>query len=240
MTLGPFLEALLACDLPPAELAARIKTKLPAVNAAELEDLIGLAPPAKLPAVISTYVNGLVTSAKEELKRSYNRHRNRALRQPSDATTPTTSTTLATGQQNNSPRYIDSPPREISEPKKVLKSISTHELPTDFKLTAADVDFALSQSGWDQRHVDLQFSRFCNHYRSRGERRADWSAMWRNWCTNPLSQPERQLPLLHTVGGTHAETNRRSGRPQDWRPGGLGRLSMQLGAQSDPESDFGT
>jgi hypothetical protein len=28
MTLGPFLEALLACDLPPAELAAEIKTKL--------------------------------------------------------------------------------------------------------------------------------------------------------------------------------------------------------------------
>ena len=109
MTLGPFLEALLACDLPPAELAARIKTKLPAVNAAELEELIELAPPAKLPTVISTYVNGLVKSAKAELKRSYNRHRNRALRQPNNATTRTTSTTLATGQQNNSPRYIDSP-----------------------------------------------------------------------------------------------------------------------------------
>ncbi len=240
MALAPFLDALLACDLPPSELAAKIKAKLPAGDATELEELIAIARPEKLQAVITAYATALAKAEKADAKRKRDREGIAARRASGDIATRVTSATRATSRHRDSPPAYTSPPKEISEPKKVLKSISTYTLPPDFKLTPADIDYALSQPGWDQAHVDLQFSRFCNHYHSRGERRADWSAAWRSWCTNPLSQPQRQLPLLQLVGGTNLENNRRNGHAKDWRPGGLGRLAMQLGAEDSPETDLGT
>jgi hypothetical protein len=68
-----FVDGLLACGLPPTELAAQIKTQLPAANAAKLEHLISIAPAAKLQAVVTAYVNGLVKAEKADAKRKRDR-----------------------------------------------------------------------------------------------------------------------------------------------------------------------
>ena len=89
MTIGPCISALLTLDLAPAELAAEIKAILPAADAANLERLISIAPPAKLQALLTTYAAEIVKAEKAEAKRVYNRDRNRALR-PATRTTSTT------------------------------------------------------------------------------------------------------------------------------------------------------
>jgi hypothetical protein len=97
-----YLDALLACGLAPDELAAQIKAKLAPVHAAQLDDLIRLAPPERLKAVLTTFLKGLEKAekaeAKAEAKRTYNRDRNRVLRGSNNSATGTTSTTRQHGQ----------------------------------------------------------------------------------------------------------------------------------------------
>jgi hypothetical protein len=220
-----FVHGLLACGLPPTELAAQIKAQLPAANAAKLEHLISIAPAAKLQAVVTAYVNGLVKAEKADAKRKRDRENiaakrggggprdMRDSRDIGDSATRKTSATRATRRHRDSPPAYTSPPVEISEPKKVLRSlsISTHPLPADFKLTADDIEFALLKVGWDQQQVDHQFSRFCDHYRASGACKADWHAAWRNWVTNPLSrqQPLPLPPPIHLVESNEHEQHNR-------------------------------
>jgi hypothetical protein len=77
-----YVEALIACDLPPDELAARIKAKLPAAHTGTLDDLIGVAPPAKLPAVIATFLKGLAKVEKADAKRKRDRENVASFAQP--------------------------------------------------------------------------------------------------------------------------------------------------------------
>jgi hypothetical protein len=104
-----FVDALLACDLPATELAAQIKAQLPAANAAKLEHLISIAPAAKLQAVVTAYVNGLVKAEKADAKRKRDRESIAAKRGgggPRDSRDIGDSATRATRRHRDSPQHI--------------------------------------------------------------------------------------------------------------------------------------
>jgi len=54
----------------------------------------------------------------------------------------------------------------------------------DFRLTQADVDYALRQPGWDRGRVQSEFERFCDHAAAKGSVYCNWHAAWRNWTTS--------------------------------------------------------
>jgi hypothetical protein len=229
-----YVEALIACDLPPDELAARIKAKLPAAHTGTLDDLIGVAPPAKLPAVIATFLKGLAKVEKADAKRKRDRENVATKRAASPRRGTATSATRATSATSRhgdpSPAYT-SPP--VSEPKRVLKSISTYPLPTDFKLAPSDIEVAKSE-GWDQQKIDRQFSRFCDHHRASGTRKADWNAMWRLWVTNPLQMEQPSLPLrppLTAIQGSQNEHRPRANQHSSGA-GGLARVAYEFGQRA--------
>src|SRR5260370_883654 len=93
MALAPFLDALLACDLPPSELAAKIKAKLPAGDATELEELIAIARPKKRQAIITAYATALAKAEKADAKRKRDREGIAARRASGDIATRVTSAT---------------------------------------------------------------------------------------------------------------------------------------------------
>ena len=94
------------------------------------------------------------------------------------------------GQSRDS--HSDTPPVDTSPPlsKKDTKeskqtlSMRACQLPPDFKLTEADIAFALSK-GFDQKRVQSEFERFCDHAAAGGRRQVDWHAAWRKWVTSP-------------------------------------------------------
>jgi len=60
-------------------------------------------------------------------------------------------------------------------------------IPVGWSPSPSDVDYAI-QHGWDGRRTAQEAERFANHWRAKGELRADWSASWRNWVTAPWQQ----------------------------------------------------
>jgi hypothetical protein len=204
-----YIDGLMACGLPHDDLVTEIvgiiRRDHPAHTAAT-ESLIARAPPEKLHAVIAAFLKGLAKAEKTELKRKRDRETIAIKRsRHGDTATLATSATLATPRHcDPSPAYT-SPPKEVSEPKKVLKkSISRHTLPVGFNLGPGDIEFACSK-GWDQQRIDSEFARFCDHYRASGARKADWHAVWRLWVTSPYQDRQPPLPLPPTLYKTNPE-----------------------------------
>lgn len=79
------------------------------------------------------------------------------------------------------PVHILSPP-EISEPKKVLRSLCA-----DWSLSDANRNFALSR-GWLIERVLSEAEKFKDHFLGSGARKKDWDATWRNWVRSPYQQ----------------------------------------------------
>jgi len=69
-------------------------------------------------------------------------------------------------------------------------------LPDDWKLPKRWGEWALAderlqkRGGWDAEHIRLTAEIFHDHWIGNGKPMKDWFATWRNWCRNPLSNPE--------------------------------------------------
>ena len=94
-------------------------------------------------------------------------------------------------------------PREGQEPEPAKTAAKRRtQLPPDFDLTP-------ERRGRLRQHAPnadagLEFGKFCDHHRSRGNTMADWEAAWGTWCRNAatFSRPvvrtaERESTLDH-------------------------------------------
>lgn len=69
-------------------------------------------------------------------------------------------------------------------------------LPDDWKLPKRWGEWALNderlqkRGGWTEEHIRLTAEIFRDHWHGTGKPMKDWFATWRNWCRNPLSNPE--------------------------------------------------
>ncbi len=69
-------------------------------------------------------------------------------------------------------------------------------LPDNWRLPKAWGDWALNderlqkRGGWTADHIRLTAEIFKDHWHATGKPMKDWFATWRNWCRNPLSNPE--------------------------------------------------
>jgi len=64
-------------------------------------------------------------------------------------------------------------------------------LPADFPITAEMIVWANERA--PAAALSLETEKFCNHFRAKGETRADWLASWRNWMLNAQTYAGRRV-----------------------------------------------
>lgn len=69
----------------------------------------------------------------------------------------------------------------IGEPR--AKRAGKTPVPTDFEITSELSTWATAE-GFSVREVATETVKMQDHFRSKGERRSDWIATWRNWMRN--------------------------------------------------------
>jgi hypothetical protein len=232
MTIGAFVGALLACELPPAELAAQIKAELPAADATKLEKLIAIAPPERLEAVVTAYVKGLVKAEKADAKRKRDRENiaakrdggSRDIRDSRDIGDSATRATSAT-------------PLSLKKEKEDLSLSAKTRFPKDWKPSDETRLLAINKFG-EQAGLNV-IAKFRLHRLSRdgpGVVSADWQAECCKWILN--ERPPRQVQM-HLVGGKVTNddtdkirtnsTSRRDGARCDPTVAGVGNYAAKKG-----------
>lgn len=89
-------------------------------------------------------------------------------------------------KQDQKPAAADAAPK----PKRKTKSA----LPSPFLLSTDMAKWARERA--PRADLNLETEKFCNHWRAKGETRADWHATWRNWMLNAQQfAGRRQLPI---------------------------------------------
>lgn len=78
-------------------------------------------------------------------------------------------------------------PTEPKAPKTKRKSA----LPDEFPITADMIVWANDRA--PAASLTLETEKFLNHFRSKGETRADWLATWRNWMLNAQTYAGRRI-----------------------------------------------
>lgn len=80
----------------------------------------------------------------------------------------------------------------VTAPKPRRKTKSA--LPTPFLLSTDMAKWARERA--PRADLNLETEKFCNHWRAKGETRADWHATWRNWMLNAQQfAGRRQRPI---------------------------------------------
>ena len=83
------------------------------------------------------------------------------------------------------------PPLAVVEPTPIKsKAKRKTALPDEFPITADMIIWANERA--PAAALTLETEKFCNHFRAKGETRADWLASWRNWILNAQTFAERR------------------------------------------------
>lgn len=78
------------------------------------------------------------------------------------------------------------------------KSKRKTALPDDFPITAEMIVWANERAPAAQ--LSLETEKFLNHFRAKGETRADWLASWRNWMLNAQTYAGRRVVPIGKAG----------------------------------------
>lgn len=73
-------------------------------------------------------------------------------------------------------------PQTQTEPRPIraVPKAQPTPVPETFEVTPAMRESA-AKLGMDERRLDFETEKFLDHFRSKGERKVDWLAAWRNW-----------------------------------------------------------
>lgn len=77
-------------------------------------------------------------------------------------------------------------------------------LPDTFLLTTEMARWARERA--PAANISLETEKFCNHYRGKGETRADWVATWRTWMLNAQTYAQRAPASRSTAAGPDFES----------------------------------
>jgi hypothetical protein len=92
------------------------------------------------------------------------------------------------------PQITETETEKIEKTSSSRRRKSKAALPSDFRLSEQDIEFALSK-GWTQAYLQSEFSRFCDHATAHARQQADWRAAWRNWVTSPFQRPVSEVRI---------------------------------------------
>ena len=142
-------------------------------------------------------------------------------RQPNADKHPDTDTDTDTDKKD-----IEGRAKALSPSKAKKRKTS---IPENWEPDGRFVSYAQDKHGWDPPRIQQEAIKFKNHWRSKGETRADWLATWRNWVIRSdeySSQNQRTTGDRPTRGQTECaediksmlrivegDSNRDDGRP---------------------------
>lgn len=108
-------------------------------------------------------------------------------------------------------------------------------LPADYPLTDEMRVWARMEVPDLADRIDTEHKKFCNHYRSKGERRADWRPAWETWMIRAVEEfaPTQQKG---TSNGRAYESPAER-REREWAAA-LGSIGSASPYQSQPEQEF--
>jgi uncharacterized protein YdaU (DUF1376 family) len=95
--------------------------------------------------------------------------------------------THSEGNASQEPIANSQEPKEVQEQKPRVPRAT--RLAPDWELPAEWGDWAANERGWSASEVVRVSHAFADHWRSKGEPRADWLATWRNWVRRERAQP---------------------------------------------------
>lgn len=101
--------------------------------------------------------------------------------------TESTDSTNCSKQKAESSKPPIAPPQEGGPPKakRSRMRLPVTSCPAEFNVSPAMVDWA-EQQGMPNDRVMRETGKFLDHWRGKGELRADWTASWRTWIRNAV------------------------------------------------------
>lgn len=93
-------------------------------------------------------------------------------------------------------------PGQVDSPKSRAKRKAS--LPATFLLTTEMARWARERA--PAANISLETEKFCNHYRGKGETRADWVATWRTWMLNAQTYAQRAPAARQPAAGPDFES----------------------------------
>jgi len=91
------------------------------------------------------------------------------------------------------------PPAAIEPPPPTSKTKRKTALPAEFPITADMIVWANERA--PAAELSLETEKFLNHFRAKGEVRADWLASWRNWMLNAQTYAGRRVVPMGKAAG---------------------------------------
>lgn len=76
-------------------------------------------------------------------------------------------------------------------PKKKKRTSGQTQIPTDWKPTASDIEYARKQNLTDQE-IQNEADRFYRHHRAKGSRWKNWHLVWTNWLQSDFGPIKRK------------------------------------------------
>lgn len=129
-------------------------------------------------------------------------------------TPPDTDTDTDTEEKASTPVVPSEPPKPaagapgtaaatvVAQPKPKAKRKTA--LPDPFLLTTEMARWARERS--PAANLSLETEKFCNHWRGKGETRADWVATWRTWMLNAQTYAQRATLARQPAAGPDFES----------------------------------